>query len=89
MHGIRARYLVKIRRGPRRVTTGTDSIDGKVFEFRPGWQLTSELGGLYAGEGAMVTCDPEYPESAPTWIPSGDLIPLDEMPDDLLEQAGQ
>ena len=88
MHGIRGRYVVRLRKGPRRATfPAAELIDGKVFEFRPGFQITDQLGGYYANEGAMVTCDPDYPDAAPTWLPSGDLHPVDDAPRDLVDQA--
>lgn len=88
MHFIRARYFVKLRTGARRaVFPAAAAIEGNVYEFRPGWQLTGELGGIYAGEGAMVTCDPAYPADAPTWLPTGDLLPAADEHVDLVEQA--
>jgi hypothetical protein len=88
MHGIRGPYLIQLRTGPRRDRLpGSEIVDGKTFAFRPGWTLGPELGGIYAGELAMVTCDPAYPDAAPTWLPSGDLVTIGAGIIDLVEQA--
>jgi hypothetical protein len=49
------------------------AIVGRVFLFRALWVIED---GLYVGETAWMTDDPEYPEDAPIWIASGDLQPV-------------
>lgn len=87
-------YRVHLRRGARfPLKLGAEQLDGKVYRFRFGWQLTHEDGGRYAGEAAMVSVpdDPEYPypenELAPIWLPIGDLVRAETPAGDLVEQA--
>jgi hypothetical protein len=94
VHGVRGLYFVQLRAGRRYVRLDLQPLDGRVFAFRPGWQLGPEHGGIYAGELAMVSVDtdPEhpYPPDAPIWIASGDLRPIAEVgaePKDLVERA--
>jgi hypothetical protein len=74
---VHERYMVVPR-----ATTPVPELDGKVFRFRYGWQLTSEVGGIYAGEAAMVPVrfDPDFPwpTDAPPWLASGDVRRMDE-----------
>lgn len=49
-------------------------LDGKTYQFRHGWLITEEDSSIYAGEQAMIAFDPTYPEDAPVWIATGDLV---------------
>ena len=52
-------------------------LDGKVFDFVRGWEITEEDSCMYVGEVAMLpTYIDDYPISAPAWIASGDLVLL-------------
>lgn len=87
-------YRVVIRRGRRfPLKLGAEQLDGNVYRFRFGWQLTSEEDGRYAGELAMVSVhdDPEhpYPDDAPIWIAFGDLVRAEAPVGDLVEQAAE
>lgn len=66
-------YRVKIRKDLAQVKEGAHLIDGKVFEFKAGWQV--DTGTLYVGEWAMMPVDlKSWPhESCISWIASGDL----------------
>lgn len=87
-------YRVKIRRGGRwpAVRPEAQQLEGNVYRFREGWQLTHECEGRYAGEPAMVgewrDAAHPYPPDAPAWIAFGDLEPVDALVrGDLVEQA--
>jgi hypothetical protein len=49
-------------------------INGKVFKFIPMHELTEDDTSIYVGETAMMAVDPSYPDDAPSWIASGDLV---------------
>lgn len=49
-------------------------LDGKVFAFKAMYELTQDDTSIYVGETAMMPVDSNYPEDAPTWIASGDLV---------------
>jgi hypothetical protein len=64
---------VKIRRDfVRPIRPNADQIDGKTYNFQIGWDMDEE--GPYPAEVAMIARDPSYPEDAPLWIASGDLV---------------
>ncbi len=56
----------------------TEAIDGKVYNFDLGWVIEESDSSLYVGESAMLPRDFDYPDEAPPWIASGDLIPVKE-----------
>jgi hypothetical protein len=79
LHGLPGIYRVTIRRDKVRgaVRPEAEALDGREFEFRPGWQIRDER-PEYSGELAMIpdwrsTTHP-YPEHGPPWIASGDLV---------------
>ena len=67
------RYLVSIRRNLAEVKPEAEQVDGKVYSFREGWPIGDEETSIYQGEWAMIAWDKDYPDTAPTWIASGDL----------------
>lgn len=72
-------YKVKIRRGEEFIVKPeAEQIDGRSFFFTVGWVIEDD-DYLYPGEYAMIPefplfRDPEWPEDAPIWIASGDLV---------------
>jgi len=66
-------YMVQIRRDiGMTVKPEAEQLDGKVYGFRFGWVQDDE--DRYPGESAMLPNDPNWPEDAPVWISSGDLL---------------
>lgn len=75
------RYRVQIRREiGLQVKLEAEQLDGKVYAFTPTFRLhEDEFDGKYFGEYAMVPADDQgWPEDAPTWIASGDLVEVKE-----------
>lgn len=68
------KFKVKIRRHLAGVRAEAEPIDGNIYDFIKGWVILKSDSSLYAGEMAMISIDPDYPEDAPSWIASGDLI---------------
>lgn len=69
-------YMVRVRREGKyanRDTTELDKLEGRVLTMKEGWKIERSESRLYAGETAMLPNDFYYPDSAPDWIPSGDL----------------
>ena len=67
-------YRVKIRRDIP-VKPEAEQLDGKVYWFYEGWEIVESDNRTYAlGELAMIQDDTDYPEDAPQWIESGDLV---------------
>lgn len=60
------------RRIGRLVRANAEQLDGKIFNFEPGYTMDDE--DPYPGECAMIPDDPNYPKDAPWWIASGDLV---------------
>lgn len=95
MHGIRGVYLVDLRCDGMRFARpqAHAALDGRMFEFRPGWQLGGEERAQFVNELAMIPVrdNPEhpYPEDGPDWMPSGDLVPDGMRIGDLVEQASR
>jgi hypothetical protein len=86
-------YKVKIRRElGAKVRLGAEQLDGRIYEFSEGWEITDEDPSMYIGETAMVPYfkDKPYPENyplgAPTWIASGDLEKVDIVVTSVKEQ---
>ena len=68
-------FTVKIRReGMRGVRPEAEQLDGKKFNFFCGWLM--DKGDPYPGEEAWMPRDKAYPDNAPPWIASGDLVPF-------------
>ena len=68
-------YKIKIRRDIGDVRPGVEVVNGKVFRFRFGWEISEEDSSIYVGESAMIPDDSSYPfKEAPHWISSGDLV---------------
>lgn len=94
IHGVRGIYRVVIRRDLLRggVRPEAETLDGREFEFRPGWTITSER-PEYAGEWAMVpvwnSATHPYPDDAPPWIASGDLTLVAEQRYEFPSQQAQ
>lgn len=66
---------VKIRRElGMEVKPEAEEIDGKTYNFTVGWVMNDE--DAYPTETAYIPRDPDYPDNAPIWIASGDLIVL-------------
>jgi len=67
------KFTVKIRREiGREVRPEAEQIDGKTYNFTHGWVMNND--DPYPTEIAYIPRDNEYPDEAPTWIASGDLI---------------
>ena len=49
-----------------------EKIDGKTYSFTQGWVMDND--DPYPNETAYIPRDPDYPDEAPIWIASGDLI---------------
>ena len=68
-------FRILIRRGSDwKVKKDAEEVDGKVYMFGTGWKITAADSGIYVGETAMIPFDENWPDSAPTWIASGDLV---------------
>ena len=66
-------YTLNVRRDfVRAVRPSIEPLDGKTFLFRLGWLMGE--GDPYPGEEAWIPIDPVWPDDAPKWIASGDLI---------------
>ena len=64
---------VRIRRDfARAVKPTAEQLDGNAYLFGYGWTMGE--GDPYPGEVAMLPRDPRWPDDAPGWIASGDLI---------------
>lgn len=71
------KMTVKIRRElGMEVKPEAEEIDGKTYNFTVGWVMNDE--DAYPTETAYIPRDPDYPDNAPIWIASGDLIALTE-----------
>jgi len=67
------KMTVKIRRElGMEVKPEAEEIDGKTYNFTVGWIMNDE--DAYPNETAYIPRDPDYPDDAPIWIASGDLI---------------
>jgi hypothetical protein len=55
-----------------KVKPEAEEIDGKTYNFTVGWVMNDE--DAYPTETAYIPRDPNYPDEAPIWIASGDLI---------------
>lgn len=73
------RYRVAIRRNFGYVRPEAEQLDGRVYEFEPGWLIGEEDTNIYIGETAMIAMDKNYPNDAPAWIASGDLVKVGEV----------
>ena len=71
------KYKVKIRRDLAEVRPEAECIDANIYSFVFGWTILECDSFLYAGEFAMIPYDPNYPNEAPPWIASGDLVCVD------------
>lgn len=70
---------VKIRRTSGLVVKPeAEQIDGKTYSFMNGWEISTEDSSIYAGEIAMIPCGEDYPDDAPSWVSSGDLMLAEE-----------
>jgi len=69
-----SKFLVKIRRGSSiNVRPESEQIDGKIYTFYTGWKIETN-DPRYPGEMAYIPRDSNYPDDAPIWIASGDLV---------------
>jgi hypothetical protein len=68
LHGVPGRYRV----APR--SEHLEPLRDREFEFRVGPVIGLHESVTRAGELAMIPVDPVYPEDAPLWIASGDLV---------------
>ncbi len=69
------KFKVKIRRiSFPDVRPEAEQIDGNVYNFELGWLIGKSDPSIYKNENAMIPRDLNYPNDAPTWIASGDLI---------------
>ena len=67
------KYTVKIRKEiGKEVRPEAEQIDGKTYNFTTGWVMGED--DPYPTETAYIPRDPNYPDEAPTWIASGDLV---------------
>jgi len=67
---------VRIRRDKTEfggVKPNAEEIDGKVYRFVSGSIITEGDHSLYVGETIWYPADYDYPDTAPSWIASGDL----------------
>jgi len=72
-------FRIQLRRGEGWVVKPeAEQLDGKVHPFRFGWIISSDESSIYAGEGAWIAHPDDWPEDAPAWIASGDLVKLVE-----------
>ncbi len=69
---------VNIRMDLGKVRPEASQIDGNVYYFSFGWIIEESDSSLYVGESAMIPRDPNYPEDAPNWIASGDLMGINK-----------
>lgn len=58
----------------RLVRENAEQIDGKTYTFVYGWEADR---ADYIGEQVWLHADPDYPEGAPSWLASGDLVPVE------------
>lgn len=65
--------IVKIRRGLRPVKPEAEQLDGKTFLFVFGWIMGDD--DPYPGEAAWIPKNDGWPDDAPIWLASGDLVP--------------
>ena len=69
---------VKIRREYGiKVKPEAEQIDGKTYAFTQGWVMGKD--DPYPTETAFIPKDATYPDNAPTWIASGDLVIAEEV----------
>ena len=69
-------FVVRIRRNiGKRIRPEAEQLEGKTFKFEFGWVM-DDGNDPYPSETAWLPSDPAYPVDGPTWIASGDLIPL-------------
>jgi hypothetical protein len=67
-------HTVKIRREIGKVVRpDAEQLDDKTYNFIFGWDMGET--DPYPNEVAMLPNDTTYPDDAPDWIASGDLIP--------------
>lgn len=72
-HSMIVRARVCIRRD-RPVKPEAEQIDGKIYEFRYGWEMGE--GDPYPGDTAWIPVSKDYPVDAPAWIACDDLEEL-------------
>ncbi len=71
---------VNLRRGDGfDVRPESEQIDGMSAVFRPGWLMDDEDTSIYVGEWAMIPRVDGWPEDAPGWVASGDLVEMAAM----------
>ncbi len=64
---------VRIRRGPGwAVKPEAEALEGRTHRFTYGWRIRAP--SIYAGEIAWIVAPEGWPEDAPLWIASGDLV---------------
>jgi len=69
------KFKVEIRRDSfSAVRPEAEQIDGNVYNFELGWLIEKSDSSIYKNENAMIPIDLDYPNNAPSWIASGDLI---------------
>ena len=75
-------YRIKLRRSDKfKVKPEAEQIDGMTFKLLRSWDITEEDSSIYVGEWALTPrwSDLTYPDTAPTWIASGDAELLEEV----------
>jgi len=71
------KFKVEIRRELAEIRPEAEQIAGNVYNFDFGWAIEKSDSSLYVGESAMIPRDVTYPDNAPTWIASGDLVGIE------------
>ncbi len=72
---------IKIRKNLAKIRPEALELDGKVFNFMEGWNITESDSSIYVGEIAMIPTELNYffaYPNAPAWIASGDLEEMEE-----------
>lgn len=78
--GDRIFATVKLRRGHRfRVRPEAEALEGLRHEFSFGWDIDEADRLQYAGEVAWVPSRDSWPDNAPTWLASGDLVEIEHI----------
>ncbi len=67
------RFKVQIRRNLGLIVKPeAEKTDGNIYTFRKGWVMDED--DPLPGETAWIVYDNTYPEDAPIWLASGDLV---------------
>jgi len=73
-------YKVNIRTKLAEIRPESLQLNGKEYFFVRGWDIDDS--DIYKGEVAMIPKDDTYPNDAPIWVASGDLVEVTEKQND-------